>query len=259
MTTRRRTARPPDPLLVPADDAISMAKYVLLKNHKLNVPLGYLVIVEGTTDVAYLQCSAARLNDECGVDLLRLNDPEGNFQSITICTPLNPLAQGNRGGTPQIIRLADDLKQHVMLFQTVCPVCFVLDHDTEGRGAAKMIRDTHKYTSDIARPITLDPKCHRKACQYYGKGERPIVVEDLLSLKIQTLFFESGAHCCDVSYEEGKIARFEWREPSKSALCEFVCSEARADDVLELARVLMRVRELWRLEVPTSVRNFIDS
>jgi len=235
-----------------------MAKKILRDKHRLEVPLGYLLIVEGTTDVAYLERAAARVRDECDVDLLALDDPDGRFSAITICTPLNPLADGNRGGTPQMIRLADDLHQHVMFFETVRPVCFVLDHDTEGRAAAKTIRERHKYTSDFARPITLDPKDHKNACHFCGKGERAIVVEDLLSLDIQKTFFQSGLRYCDVSYEAGKIVRFDWREPSKSELCEFVVTEASAEDFREVARILVRVREMWRLDVPPSVTRFID-
>lgn len=154
--------------------------------------------------------------------------------------------------------MADDLRQYVLRFDIVGPVCFVLDFDPTGREKERILRQ-HGYTVDRAKVIMIDPGHHPGACRFAGKGDDPIVVEDLLSLRIQRRFFEADQSSCEVVYEDGEITRIGWRKESKDGLCAFVCEKASWEDVIELARVLVRVRELWRLDVPRPVVELLSA
>lgn len=227
-----------------------MVRNVLISDHCLDVALRFLIVVEGTTDVAYLECAATRFLQHSGVDLLGL---DGGVGRITVCTPINPGdPERKRGGLPRVEKLADDLRQYALRFEIVGPVCFVLDHDETGKEKEQKIRKLG-YTSDRAKVMTLDPTSHTGACRFSGKGDDPVVIEDLLSLSIQRRFFEFGKPSCEVVYEEGELTRIGWRKGSKEGLCEFVCTEAAWSDLVEVARILIRVRKMWRLDVPASL------
>ncbi len=254
---RRTSSRPPPPAEVRTASA-QVVVDLLKRNHRLEVPTSYLVLVEGTTDGHYLRKAAGLVLAACGEDLLKLDPvpPDGTPQ-ITICTPISPEDEsGLRGGLPQIERLGIDLRTHILEYELPSPICFLLDHDEAGINAAKRLRE-QGFNIDRARPETLDPSCHPFACRT-GRGEPEAVIEDLLSVRIQRNFLESAPAWCDVSYRDGKIVRCVWQKESKANLCGFVCDRADVTDVIELVRALVRIRQLWRLDVPAAVQQLLS-
>lgn len=254
---RRSSSRPP-----PAPEIRTASQQVvkdLLKwNHKLEVPTSYLIVVEGTTDCYYLRRAAELARAECGVDVLKLDDAAlDGSETITVCTPIKPEdPSGLRGGLPQIERLARDLLIHVVEYELPSPICFLLDHDDAGVEAAKRLRDLG-YNLDRARPETLEPDLHPSACRS-GIPSSPVVIEDLLSVRIQSAFLNAKPANCDVTYRAGRIVRCGWHKESKAELCEFVCQKAEVVDMVEVIRALVRVRELWRLAVAPQIRSLLQ-
>lgn len=226
---------------------------LLKRNHKLEVPTSFLVVVEGTTDCRYLRRAAELTLAESGVDLLRLDvSALDGAECITVCTPIKPEdPSGLRGGLPQIERLARDMLTHVIEYEVPSPICFLLDHDEAGIEAAKRLRNLG-YNLDRARPETLEPEHHPFACRS-GIPSTPVVIEDLLSVRIQRAFLDAYPANCDVTYRTGGIVRCGWHKESKGDLCDFVCETAEAIDMIEVIRALVRVRELWRLTVPLQI------
>lgn len=110
---------------------------------------------------------------------------------------------------------------------------------------------------DRARAETLDPRQHPFACRN-GRGEPEAVIEDFLSVRIQKEFLGATPAWCDVSYRNGEIVRCVWQKESKADLCGYVCEHAELLDVIEMVRVLVRVRRLWRLDVPVEVERLLD-
>lgn len=241
------------------DDVAATARQILENEYCLRIPLRYIVVVEGGTDVAYLERAAKLCQDQFGVDLLSLTEDQQDFpERITICTPVNPKdPERKRGGTPWVIRLAEDLREYVFRYDIVGPACFVLDHDVEGiRTQVELLN--LGYSQDRARAITLDHSEHLGACRLAGKGDDPIVIEDLLSLGVQKTYFDVGEAYCDVAYEQGQMVRIGWRSESKSALCDHVCTTGSFNDVCEIVRLLVRIRRMWRLDVPAVIEDAIE-
>lgn len=257
MTARRSSSRPPPTADVRAASAQVVAD-LLRHNHRLEVPSAYLLIVEGTTDCHYLRRAAELACLEFGQDLLRLDPPMSDgLASITVCTPINPEdPAGLRGGVPQIERLAGDLRPSVLNYEIPSPLCIVLDHDAAALEAAQRLRKLG-YNIDRARIETLEPKHHPHACRT-GRGEACVVIEDLLSLRLQQEFLQSTRASCDVTLVDGQIVRCAWHTESKPTLCEFACRDGDVRDMIELVRVLVRVRQLWRLDVAPKVLEFLN-
>lgn len=257
MSKQRRTARLPPPSAEAQTASASIVADLLRRNHLLEVPTCFLVVVEGTTDVHYLTKAAELAKLAFGFDMLDLGPSAPNGATrITVCTPINPEdPDGRRGGLPQIERLATDLRSFIIEYERPSPICFVLDHDQDGVAVAKRLRD-QGFNMDRARPETLDPQCHTSACRR-GRGEPEAVIEDLLSVRIQQRFFKATPASVDVSYREGKVVRCIWQKESKAELCDYVCEHAELEDVVEVLRVLARVRRLWRLTVPTEIDSFL--
>lgn len=264
MASGRRTKHPParaadaGPATVAA--AETLVRDMMQREHLLAVPLRFLLVVEGTTDKAYLECAAQRLLEASGFDLLQLESGLGsNSDRMCICTPINPEdPERKRGGLPRVEKLADHLRPYALLYEIVGPICFSLDHDLEGQRVEGILKD-FGYVVDRAKVITLDPKSHPGACRFAKKGNDPIVIEDLLALRIQLEHFRSVPSYCEVVYEAGSAARIGWRNESKASLCEFVCQHAKWQDLVEIARLLIRVRQLWRLEVPDAIVGMVSA
>lgn len=254
--SRRTSTRPPPPEGVRTASAQVVAD-LLKRNHKLEVPTSYLIVVEGTTDCYYLRRAAELVLAECGVDLLRLDAKDRNGGPvITVCTPINPDdPSGLRGGLPQIERLARDVLVSVIEYELPSPICMLLDHDEAGLEAAKRLRDLG-FRLDRAKPELLDPKSHPHACRT-GVPSDPLVIEDLLSVRVQRAFLESTRVSCDVTYVLGEIMRIGWHREFKAGLCDFVCKHAEVIDVIEIVRALVRVRLMWRLDVPPQVNELL--
>lgn len=251
-SSRRSTRQPPASESTPIA-AIDVEPTVreLLKFRSLGeMPLRYAVLVEGTTDIAYLASTVDIVRAEYSCDLLDL----GDGSQISVRTPLK--SGGFRGGIPELERLASDLMPFVIRLEAIGPICFVLDHDDEGRRAAKAMRDSG-YRVPRAMAITLDPTEHPSACLPL-KGEPTICVEDLLSPRIQQLFFESAPASCEVSFRRGVPVKYAWHESSKSELPKFVAANGKPHDVVELVRLIARVRRMWNLDVPDAVTDLLQ-
>jgi len=119
----------------------------------------YTIVVEGTTDVAYLHRAAELALAGGGEDILAV--PVGAWRRsdrILVCTPTKPGGEG-RGGTPLMVRLAHELRTFVFgPLELFSGLVFVFDHDDAGlqaqdhiesfgyRGVATRSPLTHGHT-----------------------------------------------------------------------------------------------------------------
>lgn len=219
----------------------------LRENFALDPLNGCVVLVEGVTDIEYLTAAADKVRNELGHDLLDASPLYGADARITITTPGTPKhpdpSKKHTGGTKQLGRLIQFLSGYRALFESSSRLCIVVDHDQAGRDILKTLNDN--AFADEYMGLSHDPAHHHFAC-----SNSDVVVEDLLSLKIQEAFFGSGRSCCRVTYTEGVRTRFQWDMPSKDQLPVFVREHGSWEDVQEMARVLVRVRSLWSLPCP---------
>lgn len=216
-------------------------------------PFGpFTIIVEGLTDVDYLTFAATKVLADTGFDLLDGSASGRADAKIRVCTPLDarhPTPEGRRrGGSKLLGRLIKFLSGYISILESSrAQICFVVDHDDAGRGTVKAIKDAGFAVEYMA--VTLDAACD-PAC-LPGLCSRPdMVVEDLLSLRIQQAFFDQGGCDCRVTFRDGEAQRFEWDGASKGDLPSFVREAAALQDVSDLVQVLFRVRQLWGLPNP---------
>jgi len=216
-------------------------------------PFGpFTIIVEGLTDVDYLTFAATKVLADTGFDLLDGSASGRADARISIRTPLDarhPTPEGRRrGGSKLLGRLIRFLRGYVSILESSrAQICFVVDHDEAGRGTVKAIKDAGFDAEYMA--VTLDAACD-PAC-FPDKCSRPdMVIEDLLSLRVQQAFFDQGGCDCRVTFRDGEAQRFEWDGTSKGDLPGFVRSAAALQDVSDLVQVLLRVRQLWGLPNP---------
>jgi len=206
-------------------------------------PLGrYTIVVEGHTDIAYLSRAAELAEDLCGENLLALPayaQPADGASLICVCTPENPHTPG-RGGTKEVGRLARFLAGYIPILDLTGKIFVVCDHDDAGRGCVKTVSEAGFDAGTHC--LTLDPAKHPNAC-----SEGCVVIEDLLSRAIQRRFFEMGGCCCRVTYHDGEAVRYEWDQPSKGLLQQYVVEHGEWRDLLEIGRIIARVREVWGL------------
>ncbi len=144
----------------------------------------------------------------------------------------------------QVVRLAREIRTAVFSYEAYYGVAFVFDHDDAGIKARNTIAD-YGFKAD-RHSVTLEPKKHPGAC-----SKKQVVMEDLLSIRIQSAFFHQGAPWCSAEYESGQLMRYAWGHQSKAPLQDFVAANGTWDDVLEVARVLGRVRQMWGLPALT--------
>jgi hypothetical protein len=240
MTDRHKRAQhaPPSRPL-PGVGELQAKLSAVLTSFSLTLLNPFSVIVEGTTDVDYLYRAAELHLSSTGVDLLLV--PEGLAveagERIGIYTPGKPGAP-NRGGVPQVTRLARELAPFYFMLEAFAGLQFVFDHDDAGVDALQQI-EKWGYKPEI-HGFSLDPKNH-PAC-----GEKQVVIEDLLSLKIQEQFFALGTAWCSVDYEAGRLSRFHWGFRSKPELRNFVCTEGGVEDLGGVTSILKRIRERFR-------------
>jgi hypothetical protein len=229
------------PMRTPAELQYDLLQILREQFNIPTLPPEITLVVEGWTDVSYLQRAAELYLQQYGVDLLEV--PSGvasdGSQKIHVCTPGTPDSPV-RGGIPQVVRLAEELRSFVFRMDMFRGLVFVFDHDAAGIDAANFVRKMG-YT----RVLTLDPKSHVNSC-----AKKQVVVEDLLSLDLQNAFFQTGNAWCSADYEEGRIVRFDWHFKSKDKLRDFACTKGTSGDFSEIIRILLRVREV--LGMPTN-------
>jgi hypothetical protein len=215
------------------DDLLSRLEVTLQAGFAMGMLSEYTVVVEGTTDRDYLLRAAALVHANDEKDLLAVDGPNG----VTLISILSPGSPGHpeRGGVPQMVRLARELQPYVFTLDMFSGILFVFDHDDAGLEGQVKIQE-YGYRSNV-NSMTLEPKQHPNAC-----GKKQVVIEDLLSLDIQKEFFERHPAWCSAEYENGDLVRFEWRNPSKAALRDFACRWGRQEDFIEIIRLLDRVR-----------------
>ncbi len=219
---------------------------LLLEQFQLEPLPSFSIIVEGRTDEAYVLRAVQLYRERHNFDLLEVPPvaTRTTGERILICTPGTPGAP-RRGGTAQMVRLAEALRTYVFTLEIYSGLVFVFDHDEEGRRAQEQL---NKSGYQLGRnTITLDPAEHPKAC-----AAQQVTIEDLLSLSIQVKFFELGRAWCTAEYEEGVLRRFRWGYQSKPDLCEFVCRNSSLDDLEEVSRVVLRARKIFGLPTPLS-------
>lgn len=211
----------------------------LLATFKIANASTFPVIVEGTTDVAYLKRAVELSIAEYQYDPLKLplHLQTSKSKEITICTPRSADDE-RRGGIPQIVRLAKQLHPYVFWEEVIQGIIIVFDHDTAGLDAAdKLESDGYNKTRNI---LTLDPREHPDAM-----GAKQVVIEDLLSADIQRQFFAIGSAWCDCVYQDGELVRYRWHYKSKAALCSFVCENGTYEDFGEIHHLLRRIRSTF--------------
>lgn len=219
----------------------------LKKEFCLDPLSAYTILVEGWSDVKYM-LRAAELARERGVDLLFAPTPDDAPPSrISVVTPGKPGAP-SRGGVDQLVRLAEAIRPAVFSYEAYLGVAFIFDHDTAGIGGCQGVTK-NGFKSD-RHAITLDPRRHPGAC-----ARKQVVIEDLLSLRIQKAFFEQGSAWCSATYEAGTLTRYVWDQRSKAPLQDFVLANAQLEDLAEVARLLLRVRRMWGLLTDESALN----
>lgn len=198
---------------------------------------GHMILFEGWTDVSYVEIAIEKHRVETGIDLASVGDED----SILFATP-GRNGKPERGGTPLMVRLAQDTQAYVFTFPLVANLAFVFDHDKAGIEAQDKVTSRDYPYQKLKHTFTLDPNVHKRAC-----AKKQVSVENLLSLQIQLEFFELGEAYCDATYECGEIKRFQWAHQSKDKLRDFVVENASLDDLVEIIEVIKRVRHAWGL------------
>jgi len=238
-TPYRKAENPPPPLsLPPAADLLERLERTLQEQFAMPMLSPFSVIVEGTMDRDYIIRAADLESEETGVDLL--NVPGDPPSEVSIVTPASG-ACCNRGGAPRCVALAGVLYPYASLLECFNGLLFVLDHDDEGRKAE---RDISAIGFEKGKHvITLDPAYHRSI------ESDVITIENLLSLRIQNEYFRDHQAWCCVEYRGGSVWRYDWHNKSKPSLREYVLSHATGEDVVEVRRLLRRIRRLMGLPV----------
>lgn len=235
-----------------AGDLLSRLQKLLDEKYCLSLLPEFTIVVEGKTDLDYLLHASQLARDTYGEDLLAVPAHlSASGTEIAIVTPLHPESRNaadarERGGIPQVVRLAEDLRSYVFTLQLFRGLLFVFDHDSAGLEAQEKL-GSFGYKSE-QHSITLNPKSHSRAC-----GRKQVVIEDLLSLRIQKEFFEGGHAWCSADYEDGAIVRFHWGHQSKHLLRNYVCKHATWEDIREVGRILGRARAVFGFPVKSEL------
>ncbi|TWT67021.1 hypothetical protein Pla123a_44510 [Posidoniimonas polymericola] len=201
----------------------------------------FSVLFEGWTDVSYIERAVELHMQASGKDLLAIPPEISGVDGarIGIFTPGRP-GDPARGGVSQMVRLARELQLYVFRLGVFKGLVFVFDHDEAGLEAATKLADLG-YARD-SNILTLDPKDHPDAC-----ARKQVVVEDLLSLRIQKVYFESASATCSVDYVDGNLERYRWGHSSKPLLRDYVLEQADVNDLQEVVRLVRRIRRACEL------------
>jgi len=245
---QRKTAvsAPPAREIASPDTLRMKLESLLQSKFCLKMLPAFTVVVEGTTDRDYLIKSCQLCKERFGEDLLAIpatlsaQEPP-QMHVVAPGKPGNP----NRGGIPQMVRLAEAIQSYVFTLEMFRGLVFVFDHDDAGIKDGQNTIIQYGFKPD-QHSITLDPKYHVNT-----SAKKQITIEDLLSLEIQKKFFERGNCWCSADYEAGRLVRYKWGHNSKSALRDYACQFGRWEDFIEVARILKRIRTIFGL--PTTV------
>jgi len=226
-----------------ADELIEKLRVVLRDEFSLDMLSVFSVLLEGWTDVGYVDHAVKLYAERNGVDLLAIPASVVSVETarIGIYTPGKP-GDATRGGIAQMVRLAEMLQPYVFTLEMFRGILFVFDHDDAGlRAVPQVLRYGFKEGNNI---ITLDPKLHPRAW-----AKKQVCMEDLLSVDIQKRFFDQGKATCSIDYEDGLLRRFRWGHNSKADLRDFVVARATLDDMAEVVGLVTRIRHA--LGLPT--------
>lgn len=220
----------------PQEELLQELEFELENKFSLKMLPPYSLIVEGWTDVSYIQLAARLHLESTGVDLLEVSDQIAGRGGVRIeaITP-GKANDPTRGGVPQMVRLAELLKPYAFMLGAFNGLLYLFDHDKAGREGADEV-EKHGYKRGV-NILTLNPKEHPGTC-----AEKDVCIEDLLSLGIQERFFEMGGASCTVEYRDGVLKRFQWHHDSKASLRDFVAANGNTEDLKEILRLIGRVR-----------------
>ena len=152
-------------------------------------------------------------------------------------------------GADRLADLAEQIKSYQDVLESFF-VFFIFDHDEKGIDACNRVRSLGYRLNQ--HTTTLNPQKPLEKANFSVKHER--VIEDLLSLEIQQNFFDTcPSRNCKVTYQDGKIVRFQWDGSSKKELQSFACQRGSLDHFMEHVRLLRRVRSAFGLplQVPS--------
>lgn len=252
MANRRSVHMPP--IIAPTahvleyqrQDAIASVE----KMHGIVLPQSHCVFVEGAGDREYLLEAAQRVKSELGEDLLDV----GVGGRMSILSPRAPGISTERGGASRVGAVGEMLQEAIFRFSCLGPVCFVLDHDQAGRKVVDQLRGMG-YEADRPSPaFSLDPRVFIGAVEDKGETE----IEDLVAIRVHEQYFSKGKASCRVRYCEGVARRYEWLGESKAGFREYVKHSASLNDLLEVVRVLAKVREAWGELIPDCVADLLE-
>jgi hypothetical protein len=200
---------------------------------------GFSIVVEGRTDRDYLVRAAALMFQDRQIDLLEIPEMarDGGSAQIQVCTPGGRDCEA-RGGASRMVFLSKLLRPFWRL-GLYRGIMFVFDHDPPG---IEGCRDVRRAGFEA---MTLDPKVFPSI-----RGNGHVFVEDLLSLKFQTEFFERGGASCERCYERGDLVRIRWREESKFRLCDYACDRGELIAFAQFVALLKQIRSTWGLPTP---------
>jgi hypothetical protein len=225
----------------------------VLERFSLSETASFNVFVEGATDRDLLTFAARLALESLGVDLLAVPPSAGptDHERLAIVTPLNP--DTGRGGTPELERLAGDIRMFHYVFSLPQGVVFVFDHDDAGIAARDRIVKNHHYR-EAQHTLTLDPRFHPTLV-----GLKQVVIEDLVNLELHRTFFASSTPTCRVEYREGRQVRFQWLGAAKGEFCGHVLASAGFGDIHELVRLLLRTRQQFGFPSDPTVNEALNA
>jgi len=212
---------------------------VLMEEFGLQPLSAFSIVVEGQNDKDYVERSAALALTEHRVDILEIPSHlrDDGPSRMAICSPKARDGK-NRGGAQRCVFLAEMLRPY-WLMNLYRGIAFVLDHDEAGKKAKRDI-DSLRVPGFWA--VTLDPS-QFPTLRVVGDT----FIEDMVSMRLQREFFDSGGTTCEHCYQDGDLVQIRWRPQSKHNLCRHACCHGTCSDFVEILSLVQQIRSQWCL------------
>lgn len=214
----------------------------------------HVVVMEGTTDRDYCEIAVEKVAKQLGCDLAELPDGQGASARIQWLVPKKGGGGGGGAGAGEVAKFGRELHPFFRANERPRALMFLLDQDSAGHEAHKRLVD-----------IGFDPEHHLHQHNEPGVGvscldkARSVLLEDLLSIELQRRYFESGKRTARVDVRAGEPCRFEWFGRDKVGLREFVRANASLDDLSALVSLIVDIRHLWGIGVPSAVSEWMNA
>ncbi len=242
-TVSKKRSSFPSPKRMVSQEVFTLVDDIIRRDYLLDPLKPYTIFTEGNSDCEFIRTACLAIKVEWGIDLLTI-DMGGTSHAIYLQTPKKPEAP-DRGGVQQLVRLGEELSVWKNRIDFP-PVAFLFDHDKAGKDGREKLRGSWK---DNDTCISLDPRLHDR-CQLDHKNDE-VDMESLIDIEFQACFFNDlRSPTAWVHFKSGAISQIKWEHPSKSDFWEYVGREARAVHLLELGRVVSRIREAWGVPIP---------